>query len=171
MDGEFNQNPNPEVIIMLENTLWHRASQIQIQTPSNIVPGFSIGFDSKIPANVQAELRNFVGWVEAHFNLPVTLWVDFEYKHYLLDRRKERVGFLFYWTDFESYPVFENEDDIPVIRLPVRTEHASLEEILSSFIEAISCYYAWISNMIADDYSPDENEVEEILRAYLSCKI
>lgn len=115
-------------------------------------------------------MRKFVSWVEAHFNIPVTLWVDFEYKHYLLDCNKKRVGYLFYWSDFEPYPVFKEGDDIPIIRLPVRIEHSTLEMILASFIEAISCYYAWISNMITEDYTPDENEVDEILQAYLSSR-
>lgn len=117
---------------------------------------------------MRSELRAFTGWVEAHFRLPVTLWIDFEYKHYLMSREKKRVGYLFYWADFSTYPVFENEEDIPVIRLPVRTEHSTLEEILTSLIEAISCYYAWLLNRMTDGYSCDEDEVEEILQAYLS---
>lgn len=153
---------------MLENTLWHKAGQIQIQTTPNIAGNFDIGFDDEISESMKTELRYFVRWVEAHFHLPITLWVDFEYKHYLIDRSKNRVGFLFYWADFNTYPVFENEDDIPVIRLPVRTEHSTLEEILSSFIEAISLYYAWLSNTLTDSFDCDENEVEEILQVYLS---
>ena len=42
-----------------------------------------------------------------------------------------------------------------------------IEEILTSFIEAIMCYYAWICNEIDDSYEPNEAEVEEILQEYL----
>ena len=66
---------------MKENSLWQKAKNVQIQTSDDILPGFDIGFDSKIPAETQKELRNFVNWVEENFNIPVTLWVDFEYKH------------------------------------------------------------------------------------------
>lgn len=153
---------------MLENTLWHRASRIQIQTGPNIAGNFDVGFDDEIPESMKAELRAFVAWVEEHFSLPVTLWVDFEYKHYLVRRNKKRAGYLFYWADFDTYPVFENEADIPTIRLPVRTERSTLEEILASFIEAISCYYAWLANEITEGSACDEAEVEEILQAYLA---
>ena len=153
---------------MLENTLWHRASQLEIQTGPNIVGNFDIGFDAEIPENMRVELRAFVAWVEGHFRLPVTLWVDFEYKHYLVSRQKKRVGYLFYWADFSNYPVFEKEEDIPVIRLPVRTEKSTLEEVLQSFIEAISLYYVWLSNQMKDGDSWDSDEVEEILQTYLA---
>lgn len=91
---------------MLENTLWHRASQLAIQTAPGIAGNFDIGFDPKIPEEIREELRRFVRWVEENFRLPVTLWVDFAYRHYLLSRRKERVGYLFYWADFPTRPVF-----------------------------------------------------------------
>ena len=155
---------------MLENTLWHKASQVEIQTTLPIASGFDVCFDRKIPESTKSELRKFVRWVESHFKLPVPLWVDFEYKHYLLDRSRKRAGYLFYWADFASYPVFEREEDAPIIQLPVRTEYSTIEEILTSFIEAISCYYAWISNICSDDFTCDENEVEEILQAYLSSR-
>ncbi len=75
---------------------------------------------------------------------------------------------MFYWVDFNTYPVFNNRDDIPQIRLPVRTEHSTIDEILTSFIEAITNYYAWICNEMSEGYKIDEGEVEEILQAYLS---
>jgi len=85
----------------------------------------------------------------------------------LVTRAKKRVGYRFYWVDFDTYPVFEKEADIPVIELPVRTEHSTMEEILASFIEAISCYFAWITNQMEEGYQPDLEQVEEILQAYL----
>ena len=73
----------------------------------------------------------------------------------------------FYWSDFDTYPIFENIDNIPEIRLPVRTEKSTMEEILTSLIEAITCYFAWICNEISESYIPNEEEVEEILQEYL----
>ena len=134
----------------------------------NIEPEFSIGFDKRIPQDVQDELLSFVNWVERNYQIPITLWVDFEYKHYLISRNKKRVGYLFHWADFSTYPDFDNPDDIPQISLPVRTERSSTEDILCSFIEAITCYYAWICNEMYEGFHPDEHEVEEILQAYLT---
>ena len=149
---------------MNENHLWNRAKQVQMQTSAEIVGGFDIGFDSKIPEETKDALMKFVYWVEDHFSLPVTLWVDFKYNHYLMEQSGKRVGYKFYWVDFANYPVFENPDDIPVIELAVRTERQTIEEILVSFIEAISRYYAWLNR----DASPiDADDVEQVLQAYL----
>ena len=97
---------------MNENHLWNRAKQVQIQTSAEIVGGFDIGFDSKIPEETKDALMKFVYWVEDHFAFPVTLWVDFKYNHYLMEQNGKRVGCKFYWVDFANYPVFENPDDI-----------------------------------------------------------
>ena len=152
---------------MKEIHLWNRAKGVQIRTSPDIVGNFDIGFDSKIPEETKDALMRFVYWVEDNFYLPVTLWVDFKYNHYLIDRNGKRVGYRFYWADFASYPVFDNPDDIPVIELPVRTEHSTMEEILLSFIEAISQYYAWLTNTLTDSAKLDENEAKEVLQAYL----
>ena len=42
-----------------------------------------------------------------------------------------------------------------------------MTEILTSFIEAISEYYAWLLNTNTDAYVPDRDEVEQVLQAYL----
>ena len=147
--------------------LWEQAKEAKIQTGPEIVGNFSLGFDSRIPEETKDALIDFVYWVEDHYSLPVTLWVDFKYNHYLVTRTKKRVGYKFYWVDFDTYPVFEKEEDIPVIELPVRTEVWTIEEILASFIEAISCYFAWLTNQMVEGYQPDLEQVEEILQTYL----
>lgn len=152
---------------MKQNSVWLKAQTLQLQVSEEILPGFDIGFDKRIPNDVQEGLRAFVEWVENNYPLPITLWVDFEYNHYLISRDGRRVGYLFYWADFTTYPIFDNKDDIPQIRLPVRTEHSTMEEILTSFLEAISNYYAWLCNESMEDYKIDVDEVEEILQAYL----
>lgn len=147
--------------------LWEQAKEIKIQTGEEIVGNFSLGFDKRIPEETKDALIDFVYWVEDHYPVPVTLWVDFKYNHYLVTRDKKRVGYKFYWVDFETYPVFEKEEDIPVIELPVRTENWTIEEILASFIEAITCYYAWLNNQMVEGFQPDPEQVEEILQKYL----
>ena len=156
-----------EVIHVTENCVWKKAQTVELKVSENILPEFSIGFDKRIPIEVEQELRSFVTWVENSYRIPITLWVDFEYNHYLISRSGKRVGYLFYWADFSAYPMFDNAEDIPQIRLPVRTEHSTIEEILASFIEAITDYYAWLCNEIYEDYKPNEEDVEEILQAYL----
>jgi hypothetical protein len=66
-----------------------------------------------------------------------------------------------------TFPVFDNWDDLPVIELAVRTEKWSMEEILTSFIDAISMYYAWLSNTLNGDTLPQLPDAEEILQLYL----
>ena len=152
---------------MRSDHLWNRAKNIQIQTGPDIVGGFDIGFDDKIPEETKDALMRFVYWVEDNFHMPVTLWVDLKYNHYLIGRNGNRVGHRFYWADFATYPVFDNWDDIPVIELPVRTGYRTMEEILASFIEGISQYFAWLTNTIAGDAQRDTSETEEVLHAYL----
>ena len=152
---------------MKQNSVWLKAQTLKLQVSENILPGFDIGFDKRIPKDIEEELRSFVKWVENNYHIPITLWVDFEYKHYLIKRDGKRVGYIFYWEDFATYPVFNNKENIPQIRLPVRTEYSTIEEILSSFIEAITDYYAWLCNEISESYKINENDVEEILQAYL----
>ena len=149
----------------IEN-LWEKAQTLPIQTGRDIVGGFDIGFDRQIPAQTQDALMDFVYWVEDHYALPVTLWVDFKYRHYLLNGDKKRVGFKFYWAEFATYPVFENFDDLPVIELPVRAEKQTMDEILTSFAEAITHYFAWLCGMDMNVFTTDRAQAEEILRAY-----
>ena len=148
---------------MRENHLWNKAKNIQILTSPAIVGNFDIGFDPKIPEETKDQLMKFVYWVEDHFHLPVTLWVDFKYNHYLIGQDGKRVGYKFYWADFKTYPVFENFDDIPVIELPVRTEHFTMEQILTSFINAINLYFEWLSK---GALTAAPGETEEILLEY-----
>ena len=155
---------------MTENSIWKKAQTVELKVSENISPNFNIGFDKRIPPDVEQELRSFVTWVENNYRIPITLWVDFEYNHYLISSSGKRVGYLFYWADFYSYPTFNDSEDIPQIRLPVRTEHSTIEEILTSFIEAITDYYAWLCNEIYEEYTPNEDEVEEILQAYLASR-
>lgn len=152
---------------MRENHLWNRANSLKIETSADITGGFDVGFDEKIPDEAKDALMRFVYWVEDHFSMPVTLWVDFKYNHYLITRDGRRVGYRFYWADFKTFPRFDNEDDIPVIELPVRTEHWTIEEILLSFICGISMYYAWVTNTEMSLYEVSEEEAEEVLAAYL----
>ncbi len=128
--------------MILKTSVWSRVQTIQLSVAKEIAPGFNICFDRKIPKTTQAEQRIFIEWMENNFRISITCWVDFVYKHYLIRRDGKWGGYLFYWADFDSYPVFDNPADIPELRLAVREEHWTIEEILTSFIEGIMCYYA-----------------------------
>ena len=146
--------------------IWEDARTLPIQTGADIVGGFDVGFDKAIPEETKDMLMDFVYWVEDRYALPVTLWVDFKYRHYLVDENKKRVGFKFYWADFNTFPVFENFDDLPVIEVPVRTEKSGVDEILTSFIEAITYYFAWLSNLDVRTFEPNKTLTEAILKDY-----
>ena len=152
---------------MNKNSVWIKSQTVKLKVSENILPEFNIGFDKRIPKDIEEELRSFVSWIDVNYRIPITLLVDLEYNHYLISRKNKRVGYLFYWSDFSSYPTFSNSEDIPQIRLPARTERSTIEEILTSFIEAITDYYAWICNDIYEGYTPNEDDVEEILQSYL----
>ena len=146
--------------------IWEDARTLPIQTGADIVGGFDIGFDKAIPEETKDMLMDFVYWVEDRYALPVTLWVDFKYRHYLEDENKKRVGFKFYWADFNTFPMFENFDDLPVIELAVRREKNTMDEILTAFIEAITYYFAWLSNLDVRTFESDKALTEAILKDY-----
>lgn len=148
------------------DNLWENANNLPIQVGPEITGSFDVGFDEKIPEETKDALMRFIYWVEDHYTLPVTLWVDFKFNHYLMTRDKRRVGYRFYWADFTTWPAFENPDDIPVIELPVRTENRTIKSILESFIQAISLYYIWLSNEDPSSKLPDNTLVEAILQQY-----
>lgn len=148
--------------------IWERSYKLQIQTGPDIVGGFSIGFDEGISEDTKDLLMHYVHWVEDHYRVPVTLWVDFEQKHYLRMDDGKQTAYRFYWVPFTTFPVFEKEEDIPVIRLAVRRDHHSIREILTSFTQAITCYFTWLSK---EEPAWDQATVEDVLTAYKSyCK-
>ena len=161
------RNFEREAVDLSSNNVWWRAQRGELRVSCDMRGEINIGFDRKIPEYTKEELKKFVRWAESRFHFPIDLWVDFEYRHYLVSRDGRRVGFLFYWTDFSEDLSFDKVEDIPMIRLPVRTERSSMEEVLTSFIEAVTCYFAWIVNEMCEGYTPSEEDVGEILRAYL----
>lgn len=147
---------------------WKDAAALSFHLSDEIVGGFDIGFDSGIPEKSKEVLMDFVYWVEDNYNMPITLWVDFKNRHYLRDPGRKRVDYKFYWVDFENYPVFEKEADIPVIELPVKTGHRSLENILVTFAEAITHYFAWLCNEYGCGFQPEPRLAESIVQTYLA---
>lgn len=153
---------------MANTHIWDRSWELNIQTGPEIVGGFSIGFDDGVSEETKDLLMHYVHWVEDHFAMPVTLWVDFKHKHYLRDRQGKRRGYLFYWVDFTTFPVFTHEPDIPVIYLPVRREKWTINEILYSFTEAITHYFVWLAGEPVKAYDADPATVETIMQRYLA---
>ena len=141
-----------------------------MRTGSEIVGGFDVGFDGKIAEETKDALMEFLYWVEDHYSLPITLWVDFKNRHYLIGEDKKRVDYRFYWVDYESLSSFENFDDIPVIELAVRCEKQPMEDILEAFVEAVTHYFAWLSGMDMRTFQPDRALTEEILQTYYNTK-
>ena len=145
---------------MDKNHLWNKAKAIRFQTGPEIVGGFDVGFDPKVPAETLDRILDFIYWVEDHFELPITLWVDLKFKKYLLGDDRIRADYKFYCVEFTDYPNFTNPDDIPVIELAVNRPVA---DILFSLTEAISRYYAWLTKTPISN-----NEPAEILQEYFS---
>ena len=148
------------------DNLWEKAKSVSVRTGSEIVGGFDVGFDGKIAEETKDALMRFLYWVEDHYSLPITLWVDFKYKHYLIDDDKKRAYYRFYWVEYESLAAFDRFDDIPVIELAARCEHRALDAVLSALIEGISHYFAWLCGMNMKAFRPDKMLTEEILSRY-----
>ena len=144
---------------------WEEARNLRIQTGAQIVGGFDVDFHGNIPEETKDELMRFVYWVEDHFHLPVTLWVDFHDKHYFVHDGK-RVAYRFYWVDYPAITSFENFDDIPVIELPVLCAKRSQDDLLRAFVQAITHYFAWLCGENMHTFKPDEKLNDEILQAY-----
>jgi hypothetical protein len=149
--------PNPHI--------WDRSHELNIQTGPDIVGGFSIGFDDGISEETKDQLMHYAHWVEDHYHMPVTLWVDFEYKHYLRQENGKKTNYRFYCVDFVTFPVFTQEPDIPVIRLPVR---GNIEAVLAAFTEAITLYFTWLANEKPTSDPATVKAVMDTYRAY--CK-
>lgn len=142
---------------------WDRSHELQIKTGPDIVGGFNIGFDNGISEETKDLLMHYVHWVDDHYHIPVTLWVDFENKYYLRKENGQKADYRFYWVDFNTFPVFTNEPDIPVIRLPVRR---TMTETLTSFTRAITNYFVWLANERVAEYEPDAATVKAIMETY-----
>ena len=149
---------------------WENAKLLSIQTGPEIVGGFDVGFDCKIPDNIKDALMDFAYWVEDSYAMPITLWVDFQYKHYLVGSDKKRTAYRFYWAAYKTLTSFENFDDIPVIELAVRCEKQTVDDLLSSFAEALTCYFAWLSGLDMNTFKPAKTQTEEILQLYYNTR-
>ena len=144
---------------------WNDAAELTFHLSEEIVGGFDVGFDAGVPEEMQKALMEFIYWVEDNYNMPITLWVDFKNRRYLLDPSRKRVDYKFYWVDFANYPVFEKEADIPVIELPVNQD---VKKLLATFTEAITHYFAWLCNAYGTGFQPDPQLTEAIFQAYLA---
>jgi len=148
--------------------VWLESKNIQLNISSNIKSGFDYGFDKGIKKDVKSEMLSFMKWIEITYSVPITIWIDFQYKNYLLTRTKKRVGFRFYWNDFVDYPSFYNSTEIPIIELAVKADSWKLDEILTSFIEAMTYYYCWLLNI--DFIDCDLEFADSILEEYKKYK-
>jgi hypothetical protein len=55
-----------------KTSVWLKAQTLELQVSENILPEFDIGFDKRIPKDVEEKLRDFVKWVESNYRIPVT---------------------------------------------------------------------------------------------------
>lgn len=135
-----------------------------------VVPGvrreIDFGFDREIGEEYRERFRDFIAWAEAHFVFPVTLWIDFRYRHYLVNREHRRMGYIIYFKPDVRPEMLTDEDDMPVADVPVRREHWLFDEILYSLIECITEYYLWLLDRQAESVNDHADDVLEILNLY-----
>lgn len=146
--------------------VWKEAKKVNINITFDCVCEFKFELDENINKIVKKELANFMDFIESTYPLKTPIIVSFYNRDKLIDRNGKKVGFIFYWSDFKNYPNIYTEDDLPIIELPVNNDKWSMDEIITSFIEALTMYWAWCLNIMSDEYITDNSLVDSILMEY-----
>ena len=147
-------------------SIWNQVKNKQILNCNlKMKNQFITYFDKKINEELKTKLLNFITWIENSYGLQCPVYIDFEYKNHLYTRERKRVGYLFYWDDFKDYPNITNNEELPVIILPVKNDYWTFEEIIGSLFEALTEYYKWCLNI--DMKEIDNKEIDAILDEYL----
>lgn len=135
-----------------------------------VVPGMrreiDFGFDKEIDEEDRERFQDFFAWAEANFVFPVTLWIDLKHRHYLVNRQRQRMGYIIYFKPDARPEELTDEDDIPVADVPVRREKWHFDEILYSLIECITEYYLWLLDRQSESVNDHAGDVLEILSLY-----
>ncbi len=146
--------------------VWKEAKKIVINSHLDITNEFKYEVVDDVSDEMVNELIKFMDYVEANYNIATPIDVLFINQDYLIDRNNKQVGYIFYYPDFKKYPNIYTVDDIPIIELPVKEGKWSKDEILTSFIEALTMYFVWIMNRLDDEYEVDDSVVDYILEQY-----
>lgn len=146
--------------------VWKKAKKVNINITFDCVYEFDFELDENINKIVKKELANFMDFIESTYPLKTPIIVSFYNRDKLIDQNGKKVGFIFYWSDFKNYPNIYTEDDLPIIELPVNNDKWSMDEIITSFIEALTMYWAWCLNIMSDEYITDNSVVDSILMEY-----
>ena len=150
--------------------VWEEAKQVKLSIGKGIKPGFDCWFDERISRSTKREIRAFMKWVSNNYVMPITLQVDFNFNHFLIQRNGKRAYYLFHFNVFKDYPIFTDSDELPIIYLPVRIEHCEIEDVIYSFIRGITWYYAWLCHKNLDKYEISDEGAEEIYLKYFDDK-
>ena len=146
--------------------IWKEAKKVHLNITFECQYKFIIETSDEIDREVKQNLLYFIDFIESEYSLKTPLSIELFNKDYLIDRTGKKVGYIFYWPDFKKYPNVYSEDQLPNIELPVSKRKCSVDEILTSFIEALSMYFAWCLNIMHDNYEVDNSVVDAILKEY-----
>ena len=146
--------------------IWKEAKKVHLNITFECSYKFIVETNGDIDREVKQNILNFMDFIESEYSLKTPLNIELFDKDYLVDRTGKKVGYIFYWPDFKKYPNIYSEDEFPSIELPVSKNKWSVDEILTSFIEALSMYYAWCLNIMHDNYEVDNSLVDAILKEY-----
>ena len=146
--------------------IWQQVKMKDWPVHPGIRQEIDFGFDKEIPEDDRECFRTFVAWAEEHFVFPVTLWIDFKYRHYLFSRERKQMGYLLYTAHDKNPLDVTDEEDIPIADVPVRRERWRFDEIMYSLIECITDYYLWLLGRQDDDVNDYTEDMEEVLALY-----
>ncbi len=103
-------------------------------------------------------------FIESEYSLKTPLNIEFFDNDYLVDRTG-KVGYIFYWRTLKTIQIY-SKDELPSIELTISKNKWNVDEILTSFIEALSMYYTWCLNTMHDNYESIDSLVDAILKEY-----
>ena len=148
--------------------IWEEIKNLKIKVDEDIIKGLDCKYDKTIDQEMVAELEKFNEFLLKNYQFPICLVIDYVDKYYIVTPENKRAGYAFCFDDVTTYPDFSNIQFYPYVKLPVKgyKEKWSLEEILCSYLDAITDYFAWLLGKADEDYY-DEEEIFEVLKKYL----
>ncbi len=147
--------------------IWNKTQDIKLDVKLDEKPGFYMWYEDEVDKDTKDALDEFVNWVFNNYNVTTPVYINCVNKDYVTyENDDNEQGYIFNWYTTKKVETIDNIDDCPDILLPVKIGEWEFEDILRSLVEAITLYFAWCLNELNDNFTVDEEEVQEIIDKY-----
>ena len=136
---------------------------VNIELGKECEVGFDVYYEDDVPDNTRMVLDNFLNFFEEKYPLKTKFFIDFTNEDSVTGEDGSEQGYLFNWTNFSNYPKFEDDEEAPILTVPVKLGNWEITDILWSLVQGLVHYYAWICNRLDTDYSLTDKEIENII--------